>query len=385
MTSPFLYGMERSNHDFHSPDSLGKNIFTNAFPLSLMQYAHLKKGLSVPVIRAEARDESTVTTAIEHALWSEIIGADPAKAEFSFETVFSGYNQYTHNGANKSDVVVRSNGNDTRPLEIKLVVVPTSATAHKTRDKQSCEIVTRPSTVEQIAFSIAHSLGSDRRLELLDIINAALGHPHDYEWGSATFMAEKISNFQQAATDIIRAGIDVQTPLVLTAVWRTKGQSPELDDNAFDAFVWTDLAFAQLYLDAAGPSRGKSPVSRPSRSLMWLVSCLYEFAAQGTMNFDKTRSTMNFGYQGDKAGAFAGAAPLEHMQSPEFLHPRISRFAVEEILSPKALGELLPERRLDQAIALQHLTNLAEMRGASSVQSTLTVTAMHANAKGIER
>lgn len=321
-----------------------------------------------------------MTTAIEHALWSEIIGADPETAEFSFETVFSGYNQYTHNGANKSDVVVRSNRTDTRPLEIKLVVVPTSATAHKSRDKQSCEI-----TVEQIAFSIAHSFGTSRRLELLDIINAALGHPHDYEWGSATFMAEKISDFQQAATDIIRAGIDVQTPLVLTAVWRTKGQSPELDDNAFDAFVWTDPAFAQLYLDAAGPSRGKSPVSRPSRSLMWLVSCLYEFAAQGTMNFDKTRSMMNFGYQGDKAGAFAGSAPLEHMQSPEFLHPRISRFAVEEILSPEALGELLPGRRLDQAIALQHLTNLAEMRGASSVQSTLTVTSMHAEAKGIEK
>ena len=331
-----------------------------------MQYAHNELGLTVPLIYAKHCGEDSVTTSIEHTNWADIINTNPKTAKFYFETVFDGYDQYTHNGANKSDVVVIDGTHHTRPLEIKLVVVPTSASASKPREKQSCEIVTRPSTVEQIAFSIAHSFGTTRRLELLDIINSALGHPHDYEWGNDAFMVMKIPNFCKAATDIIRAGIDLQTPLVLSAIWRTKGQSPELDDDAFDAFVWTDLAFAQLYLTSAGPSRGKSLVSRPSRSLLWLVSCLYEFAAQGTMNFDKTRSIMNFGYQGDKAGAFAGALPLKYMSSPEFMHPRISKFAVDHILSSEALGELLPERRLDQAIALQHLTNLAEKRGAQA-------------------
>jgi hypothetical protein len=217
--------------------------------------------------------------------------------------------------------------------------------------------------VEQIAYSIAHSFGKERRFQLMETINKALGHPSDYKWTDAEFMSTKVDEFKEAATQITKAGIDVQTPLVITAVWRTKGQSPELDDNAFDAFVWTDLAFLQLFVDAAGPVRKAGTVSRPSRTLMWLVSALYDYATQGSLNFPRTISNMGFNYQSDKAGAFAGAAPLKHMASPEFLNPRVDRFAIEEIIAPSALDELLPERRLDQAIALQHLTNLAEKRG----------------------
>lgn len=369
----FLYGMENSNHDFTSPKSLGKNIFTNAFPLAMLQYMHIHKNMTIPEIRAVKLNELDVGTTHVPTSWADIIGTTPETARFNFETVFNGYNKYTHNSANKSDVVVaNASGEHTRPLELKLVVVPTSSTAKKARDKQSCEIVTRPSTVEQIAFSIANSFGMDRRQEMAEIINSALGHPHDYDWGNPAYMSHKVDKFKNAAIALIRAGIEVQTPLVVTAVWRTKGQSPELDENAFDSFIWTDLAFLQLYINAAGKSSKDGSVSRPSRSLMWLISCLYEFAAQGTFNFQRVTRTMGFGYQSDKAGAFAGNAPLQHMGSPEFTNPRLDRYSVEGIISSEALDELLPERRLDQAIALQHLTNQAEIRGYQrGAQTTL--------------
>lgn len=329
----------------------------------MVQYMSIVEGMDIPVIRASASVNGGVSTGHFMTPWSEIIDCDPKKAMFNFETVFSGYNRYTHNGANKSDVVVSLGQDHRRPFEIKLVVVPTSSTAKRNRENQSCEIVTRPSTVEQIAYSIANSFGVGRRLEMLDIINAALGHPHDYEWGNAAFMSQKVDEFKTAAENLVRFGIDVQTPLVITAVWRTKGQAPELDDHAFDAFVWTDLAFLQLYIDAAKPGRNIGSVSRPSRSLMWLVSCLYEFAAQGTFNFSRTIATMSFGFQSDKAGAFAGNAPLKHLRSTEFLYPRLTRYSVDGIISTDALDELLPERRLDQAIALQHVMSIAEKRG----------------------
>lgn|GEM_PF-99996 len=360
----FLYGMEQSNHDFSSPESLGKNIFTNAFPLSMIQYASIERGLSIPLIRATAEENGAVGTEHVKAPWSSLIGTDPSTASFNFETVFDGYNQYTHNGANKSDVVVSNGHVHTRPFEIKLVVVPTSSSARSPREQQSCEIVTRPSTIEQIAFSIANSFGHDRRMEMAETINEALGHPHDYEWENESYMAPRVPRFKKAAENLIRAGIDVQTPLVITAVWRTKGQSPEFDDQAFDAFVWTDLAFLQLFIDSAStPKAPGRKVGRPSRALMWLISCLYEFAAQGTFNFARTTTRMSFGGQSDKAGAFAGRKTLKFLQSEEFLHPRLSRYDIENIITNDALGELLPERRLDQAIALQYLTSNAELRG----------------------
>ncbi|MHA6555659.1 HindVP family restriction endonuclease [Corynebacterium pyruviciproducens] len=359
----FLFGMDRSNHDFTSPGSMGKNIFTNAFPLAMIQYLSINLQLDIPVIRAYQTVNGDVSTTHMMTPWRKIIGVEPSLARFNFETVYDGYNRYTHNGANKSDVVVANEAKHTRPFEIKLVVVPTSSTAKKSREKQSCEIVTRPSTVEQIAFSIANSFGVENRLKMLDIINDALGHPHDYRWSDASFMSTRVNAFREAAVNLIRAGIQVQTPLVITAVWRTKGQSPELDDDAFDAFVWTDMAFLQLFIDAAKPSRKEGSVSRPSRALMWLISCLYEFASQGTFNFARTKDSMSFGFQTDKAGAFAGNAPLKYLASQEFFHPRLSRYSIEDIIAEEAFDELLPERRLDQAIALQYLTRKAESRG----------------------
>lgn len=371
MGKSLLYGMNRSNHDFSQTDSLGKNIFTNAFPLALVQYMDQEMSFTIPEIRAVNSESGGVTTKHVAKSWAELIGTDPRSATFHFEKQFEGYNQYTHNGANKSDVVVCNGNEHVRPLEIKLVVTPTSQTATKPREKQSCEIVTRPSTVEQIAYSIAHSFGVDRRLELLDTINSALGHPHDYKWQDSIYMGERVDKFKDAATRIIQAGINLQTPLVLTALWRTKGQSPAFDDRAFDAFVWTDLAFLQLYLNSASKPKAKGKVSRPSRSLMWLISCLYEFAAQGTMNFDRTRSTMSFGFQTDKAGAFSGNKPLQFLRSSEFIHPRTSRYCIDQIISPEALDQLLPERRLDSAIALQHLISAAEKRGFEKAKREL--------------
>lgn len=47
-----LYGMQNASHDSTSRKFLGKNIFTNAFPLSLANYIHLERGLDIPVVSA---------------------------------------------------------------------------------------------------------------------------------------------------------------------------------------------------------------------------------------------------------------------------------------------------------------------------------------------
>lgn len=366
--SQLLYGLEHASHDFRRPESLGKNIFTNAFPLSIAQYLAIERGLGIPLIKAEVRNDR-LSTAQHLTDWGQILGSDPADTYFHFEGVFTGYSAYTHTSANKSDVVActRPSKAHTRPLEIKLVVVPTSGTAKKPRPEQSCEIVVRPPTVEQIAFSIAHSYGVERRATLQQIISEELQQPNDYEWANERYMLRKMPRVLRAAERIAREGLELQTPLVLTAVWRSEGQRPNLDEHAFDAFCWTDMAFVQLFTDATrsaffepnGQAKRVPPdeISRASRALIWLVNSLWDYTTQGTLNFGRIHSAITFGAQSDKAAAFAGPTPLKHLASEEFLYPRIKRDELEHILDPSAFSLLLPERRLDAAIFFQHLLN----------------------------
>lgn len=365
-----LYGLEHASHDFRKPESLGKNIFTNAFPLSIAQYLSIKRGLGIPLVKAELRD-GRLTTAHHMSEWRELLGTDPSNTYFHFEGVYSGYGAYTHSqaGANKSDVVAcaRPSLAHSRPLEIKLVVVPTSGTASRPRHEQSCEIVVRPPTVEQIAFSIAHSYGVDRRALLQDIIGEELAQPNDYEWSNERYMLKKMPKVLRAAERIAHEGLELQTPLVLTAVWRSEGQRPNLDEHAFDVFCWTDMAFLQLFTDATrgalfesnGQLKSKAPdeVSRPSRALIWLVNCLWDYTTQKTLNFGRIHSAITFGSQTDKAASFTGPAPLKHLASEQFFEPRVKRDELENILDPSAFALLLPERRLDAAIYFQHLIN----------------------------
>lgn len=366
---PFLYGLVNASHDFTSSKSLGKNIFTNAAPLAFAQYLSMEKKLDIPLVAATVSAEGELSTKHVMTPWSEIISSDPEDAYFQFEGVFDGYKPYTHGNANKSDVVIadKTTKEHLRPLEIKLVVVPTSASASKNRNDQSCEIVTRPPTVEQLAFSIAHSYGPSKKSHLQDIIQKALGQPNDIKWADTEYMIEKLPEILTAAKRIITDGISGQTPLVMTAVWRSEGQKPVLDEEAFDVFVWTDLAFVQLFTDTTydayyykdGSKRENRPtdISRPSRALIWLIKCLWDYTTQNTLNFGKVHSEITYGVQSDKAASFTGQRTLKHLQSEEFLHPRISRDEVEKIIQPAAFDSLLPERRLDAALAIQHLVN----------------------------
>ncbi|NLZ99534.1 MAG: HindVP family restriction endonuclease [Clostridiaceae bacterium] len=359
-SKPFLFGMEQASHDFSSPDSLGKNIFTNAFPIAVAQYLSNYRKLCIPVIKAKC-EQNAIFTEHELASWENIIGTDPDDAHFLFEEIYSGFRRYTDNDPNKSDLVVAdTKGNHCRPFEVKLVVVPNSQTATRSHEEQSCEIVVRPPTVEQLAFSLANSYGAERRTELLDIITDCLGRPMDYQWSNESWMQSRIIKVLKAANKIVQRGIDLQTPFAITAIWRTVGQKPILEENAFDVFVWTDMAFLQLFTDKI-KERGDGVarnITRPERSVVWLVSALFDYAAQRTLNFSKHHSQITYGTQTDKAGSFAGDVPLKHLKSQEFYNPRIKKSELENIVMKEAFDHLMPERRLDSTLLIQHIVNL---------------------------
>lgn len=354
MATSYLFGLEHANHRFDGSDeaSFGKNIFTNAFPLALLSYLD-SLGLGPMYVEAVC-DQATggLSSKCSETTFDEVIGCSSKEAEWLFEHSFDGYSRFATKEANCSDVVVRSvsTGEQVRALEVKLVTVPNSATALKPRDNQSCEIVIRPPSIEQLCFSMAASFGEKKRHELGDIITEELGRPMDYRWESEEYMVGKIAQVVQAAEAVALEGIERQTPFALTAIWRTRGQAPILDSECFDAFIWSDMAFVQLVTRAAKRGLGSKKISRSQRSVVWLVKSLLDYATQRTVTFGNTHSKITYGAQTDKAGSFSGEQVLEFIGCEEFVHPRVSDRQYSEIVSNEGIVLLKPERRLDAAL-----------------------------------
>lgn len=361
----YLYGLEHASKNFTTQKSFGKNTFTNAFPLSLTQYMAIEKGLDIPVIRAVMGADGHTATEHVKTGWADIIHTDPRNAYFDFETGFEPYEELTTaDKPNPSDVVIRDNTTrePLHSLELKLVVVPTSSTAHQPREKQVCEIVFRPATVEQVAFSIAYGYTSTRRYEMQKIIRENLGLPNEYEWNSPAYMIKRIPAVVRAAEAIAEAGLALQRPLIMVAIWRSQGQNPLLDEHAFDTFVWTDLAFLQLFIQAVRnrylgtdselTASAPKDITRPARALIWLIRSLWDYTTQFTLDFPQVEKDTSYGRQTDKAGAFTTDA-RDLMMSEEFLYPRVTADEIDNILHRNARGFLLPERRLDAALSLR--------------------------------
>ena len=357
MSSSYLYGLEHATHDFTKERSFGKNIFTNALPISLSVYMAAVLGLDPGWVKAVDRDGRLD---IEHGArpLSDIIGVAPEDAYWCFEEGFNGYDRYATGQVNNSDIVVknRHTGAEVSAFEVKLTVVPTSSTACKPRNEQSCELVVRPPSIEQLCFSIAAGYGPDRRHDIGDIIAEHLRCPMDYDWSNERYMLDKLRFVTEAAEEIALCNIDKQRPFLLDAIWRTIGKSPALDEEAFDVFFWSDLAFLQFFTKSTWTQikNCDNRIGRPARSVIWLVKALWDYSTQGLVTFERAHSAITFGGQTDKAGAFTGAVSLDMVKCEQFFHPRIRRDEYLNIVKPEGIRFLSPERRLDGVLVSQY-------------------------------
>ncbi|MGX0630190.1 HindVP-like restriction endonuclease [Corynebacterium afermentans] len=150
------------------------------------------------------------------------------------------------------------------------------------------------------------------------IIVDALQTPQDIVWSNKSKMIEKRAELIEAAEEIIRNGIEEQTPLVIVAEWRTIGQSPRLDENTFDVFVITDMALLTLFTETVKRDPANT-ISRPYRSLIWLLKSLFDYSIQESLQFVNVTNQLNFGLQSDKSAAFTNRA-TELLYGDNFLH-----------------------------------------------------------------
>jgi len=343
-----LYGIKHSNRS--SEEFWSKNKFNSSFPVSLACYMRDKKIKAVYLKLDENLKVVSDTISIDEVF---NCGNTPNEAlYFAFESKFDPYQVYSYESIRGIDLVVKDiNGNFLRPLEVKLTVLPDNYTCLLAEEDWSSEIVIRPATTSYCALGIADSCKSqiNRIREIFEPIGSRIE-----SWTNSTEMYIKMNNIIDAIDFFEREFYTNQKPLILQPIWKTKGKSPYLDDNAFDIFVWSDFAFTRLFLDASRiDDSGRNinaNISRPMRSCLRLARFLYDYSRSGKVRLTEIYRQMSFHYQSDKEFSVNGGVTSRYMKHPRLRKPILPKEAVYDIILNNGMEKLSPERRFDQTI-----------------------------------
>ena len=150
---------------------------------------------------------------------------------------------------------------------------------------------------------------------------------------------------------LILEKLDKQEPLVMQPIWKTEGKSSRLSDNCLDVFIWSNFAFAQLFIDVArGEAKVFNNITRQIRTIVWLFKMLYDFSKNNQINHKKIIDELSYNTKNDKAFAVSGKVTHSYMKSEILLKPRIKKEQIKEIILGGGQNLLSPERRFDAII-----------------------------------
>lgn len=325
----------------------GKNCFNSSFPAALASYM---RSSSIPAVYIELTSDGTdLKTSSTEVSIDDVFnshGLAPNELFFAFESSFAPYQQYSFDSIDNIDLVVKNTvGDFLAPLEVKLTVLPTSNTCQLPEDRWGCELVVRSATTSYCALGMFDSVKheKDHIREIFEDSCASIGSwTNDYEMANkTTALAQCINSFQHKY-------LDRQKPLLMQTIWKTKGQSPELADQAFDIIVWSDYAFTRLFVDSS--LEAASSMTRPMRASARLARCLWELSKSGKIRLIDIYREMAFGNQTDKEFAIQGPKWRHYVSTDRVRSPILHKDRVFEVINPDFISELRPERRFDQTL-----------------------------------
>lgn len=340
-----LFGIYHSNRK--PKEHWGKNCFNSSFPTALACYMIAK---DIPAIYVSAVPDGdgikVVSSEISLRDVFQSDGASTDNLDFEFESVFEPYQKYSFDPIDGIDLVVKgTDGRFITPLEVKLTVLPTSATSSLPEEKWGCEMVVRSATTSYCALGMYDAVSgnaSEVREILEEICSSIQMWDNDYE------MTHKMPTITAAVDSFQRKYLDRQKPLLMQPIWKTQGQTPYLADQAFDLVVWSDYAFSRLFIDSSYSA--ESTMSRPMRATARLARCLWELSKSQKIRINDIYRQMAFGNQTDKEFAVNGQRWRSYVTSDRVYRPKLSKDVVEEIISPEGIQMLSPERRFDQTL-----------------------------------
>lgn len=338
-----LFGIEHTNR----PDMQhwSKNCFNSSFPTSLACYMMEN---DIPAIYAKlAVVDGELKVICEELPICELFNCGEMRShelKFDFESKFEPYQAFSFDSIDGIDLVIRDlEGKYLAPVEVKLTVLPTSATAERPEDQWGSEIVARTATTSYCAFSIWDmvKMQHSRVREVFeDTCSNIESWTNDFE------MSHKTANLRKALNTFEKEFLQYQRPLVMQPFWKTQGQSPILCDQAFDIVVWSNLAFSRLFIETA---ENKS-MSRPMRASARMARCLWELSKSGKIRVEDIYRQMAFGQQTDKEVSVPGKRWRKYITTDRIINPAVSKDVLSEIIAPGYIENLRPERRFDQTL-----------------------------------
>jgi len=235
-----------------------------------------------------------------------------------------------------------------RALEIKLTVLPDDGTHKDDEADWGSELVVRAATTSYAALGIADSC-SDILPELRALFEPVCQPIRD--WGNSTEVRVRRDGILECLDTFQSTYLNRQKPFLMQPVWKTIGKSPELADNAFDVFIWTDFALCRAFIDRAkGESlRNDNQVPRFLRAAARLAHALYDLSTRGKVDMTVYREDA-MGNLTDKEFALGGKITRNYMKHERKLKPAVPKTALREIILGGGQDRLSPERRFDATI-----------------------------------
>lgn len=344
---PGLFGIDKSNRDFSKAENWGKNQFNTSFPASLLAYMHSLR--LEPVYISLDADLRTTHGRISA---TELLGIEPTSEHIyhAFERDFSPYQKFVVGNLPRVDYVTMNNnsGECLRGLEIKLTALPDDSTHKFAEDSYGSELVVRPDTIVYLGISIA-SRYEKNPAELFDSLSPACDEIED--WTNIPDVLPKIPLMLGTFDAVLSRTIERQQPLIVQPIWKTEGKAPVLSQHCLDVFVWSDYAFTRLFVDSAKTTFARGRINRATRTLVWLVKMLYDYARSGKINHKEIIDSQSYNMKNDKAFSLTGEKIVKYMKSPELAKPRVAKNAIRNIILGGGHRLLSPERRFDAVIA----------------------------------
>ena len=347
MTKPGLFGITHSNRNFEKSDSWGKNQFNSSFPAALAAYME-QQGLNNIYLKLD----SNLKVVHDNISTSDLYGIKPNSDNlfYSFESPYLPYQQLLIGTFPRVDLVTidKVTGNCLRGIEIKLTAIPDNSTYSLAENQYGSELVIRPDTIVYLACSIVSNYRDN-----LSGLKTLIGEGFDAieDWRDGINVLSSVIRMAAAIDRIALEGLAKQCPLVMQPIWKTIGKSPRLADNCLDIFVWSDLAFTQLFLDVArGELKALKTITRQVRTVVWLFKMIYDFSLHGQIDHATIIDGLSYDTKNDKAFAINGRVTYPYMKSESLTKPRIMKKQIKEIILGGGQSLLSPERRFDAII-----------------------------------
>lgn len=340
-----LFGIYHSNRKPN--DHWGKNCFNSSFPASLATYM-LAKNINAIYVKLDIINGKPTVVPTEISIKDVFqCGNRPiSNLYFAFESIFQPYQKYSFDEIDGIDLVMKdTEGNWLSPLEVKLTVFPTSQTSKLPESEWGSEIVIRTATTSYCAigmFDAIHEEASTVREIFEESCSSIQSWDNNYE------MTHKLPLLSEALDSFEIKYYKKQKPLLLQTLWKTKGQSPLLADQAFDIVVWSDYAFSRLFLDTA--KKPAEEMRRDMRASARLAKCLWELSKSGKIRIVDIYRQMAFGNQTDKEFAISGKTWRKYVNTDRIQNFILNKNIVNEIIQEGYIDKLMPERRFDQTL-----------------------------------